>query len=61
MSGNMKILYLLEHFPVLSQTFVLNEITGLIDLGHDINIISVDTLRESKIQTKVKDYNLIIF
>ena len=36
----MKIAYLLRKFPNLSQTFVLNQITGLIDRGHDVHIIS---------------------
>ena len=55
----MKILYLLSGFPALSETFILNEITGLIDLGHDIEIISLYNCEEDKIHDKVRDYNLI--
>ena len=55
----MKILYLLNVFPKLSETFILNEITGLIDLGHDIKIIALHNLKEEKVHDKVKEYNLI--
>ena len=50
----MKILYLLDRFPVLSQTFILNEITKLIDLGHDITIISLNKPIDKKIHKKIR-------
>lgn len=34
----MDIAYFVTAFPVISQTFVLNQITGLIDRGHDVTI-----------------------
>ena len=37
----MKILFVVEHFPSFSETFVLNEVTGLLDLGHDVWIYAV--------------------
>lgn len=37
----MKIAIFVDLFPVRSQTFVLNQITGLIDLGVDIQIIAL--------------------
>ena len=37
----MKIAVFVDQFPVRSQTFVLNQITGLIDLGLDVHIIAV--------------------
>lgn len=55
----MNILYILDTFPVLSQTFVLNEITGLIDLGHETQIISLNKPHEGKIHEKVAEYGLI--
>ena len=36
----MKIAFLVSEFPSVSQTFVLNEIVGLIDLGHDVQIFA---------------------
>lgn len=37
----MKILFIVEHFPCLSETFVLNQVTGLIDAGHDVRIYAL--------------------
>ncbi|MFT7008482.1 MAG: colanic acid/amylovoran biosynthesis glycosyltransferase [Colwellia sp.] len=37
----MKIAIFVDQFPVRSQTFVLNQITGLIDLGVDVQIIAL--------------------
>ena len=33
-----RIAYLLDSFPSLSETFVLNQITGLIARGHEVDI-----------------------
>lgn len=37
----MKILFVVEHFPALSETFVLNQVTGLLDLEHDVTVYAV--------------------
>ncbi|HEY9888180.1 MAG TPA: glycosyltransferase [Candidatus Obscuribacterales bacterium] len=37
----MKIAFLVKDFPVLSQTFILNQITGLIDRGHSVTIFAL--------------------
>jgi colanic acid/amylovoran biosynthesis glycosyltransferase len=55
----MKILYFLGAFPKLSETFILNEITELIDLKNQITIISGHKPKEKKIHDKVKKYDLI--
>jgi colanic acid/amylovoran biosynthesis glycosyltransferase len=40
-NGNrMRIAFFLHHFPSVSETFVLRQITGLLDLGHDLEIFS---------------------
>lgn len=36
----MRIAFIIGPFPSLSQSFVLNQITGLLDLGHDIDIFA---------------------
>ena len=36
----MRIAFFLNQFPLLSETFILNQITGLIDRGHDVEIIA---------------------
>jgi glycosyltransferase involved in cell wall biosynthesis len=55
----MNILYLLNQFPVLSETFVSGEIISLIDLGHNINMVSLNRPKGSKVHDNVKEYNLI--
>lgn len=37
----LKFVYVLRHYPQLSQTFVRNEIAGLRALGHDVRVISL--------------------
>jgi colanic acid/amylovoran biosynthesis glycosyltransferase len=55
----MKVAIFVDQFPVRSQTFVLNQITGLIDLGHEVQIIALQkgnvVLLESK---SLKAYHL---
>jgi colanic acid/amylovoran biosynthesis glycosyltransferase len=34
----MRIAFIVDSFPQLSETFILDQITGLLDLGHDIRI-----------------------
>ncbi len=36
----MKIAFIVTNFPSLSETFVLNQITGLLDLGHEVEIFA---------------------
>jgi len=58
----LKVAFVVDQFPVLSQTFVLNQITSLIDLGIDVTVISLqrafddldqhDVYREYKLQSK---------
>ncbi len=36
----MKIAFIVELFPILSETFILNQITGLIDRGHKVDIFA---------------------
>jgi colanic acid/amylovoran biosynthesis glycosyltransferase len=54
----LKIAFVLKVFPTLSETFILNQITGLIDLGHHLDIYSRRTPSESKIHGDVERYSL---
>ncbi|MBF8807270.1 MAG: hypothetical protein IC227_01180 [Enterococcus lacertideformus] len=36
----MKILFFVSSFPALSETFILNQITGMIDRGHEVQILA---------------------
>ena len=55
----MKIAFILGAFPALSETFVLNQITGLIDLGHKVDIYAHSNPLHKKIHPDVKRYNLL--
>lgn len=55
----MKIAFLMEKFPVLSQTFVFNQITRLIDDGHDVDIFCENIHDTSLFQQKVDKYHLM--
>ncbi|MDA2918274.1 glycosyltransferase [Desulfobacterota bacterium AH_259_B03_O07] len=55
----MKIAFIVTYFPKLSHTFILNQITGLLDLGHDIKIFAELNPKESKVHSDVEKYNLL--
>ncbi len=55
----MKIAFLVNRFPVLSQTFILNQITGLIDRGHEVHIFSNSSGDTLETHEDVKKYNLL--
>ena len=55
----MRIAYYLTAFPVVSETFVLNQITGLIDLGHDVEIIVARLGDTDVVHSDVDKYNLL--
>ncbi len=54
----MKIAFIVESFPKLSETFIVNQITGMIDRGHEIQIFALKNSREEVIHTDVKEYQL---
>jgi glycosyltransferase involved in cell wall biosynthesis len=54
----MRIGYILNIFPKLSETFVINEIIELMERGHEINIFSLARPSERIVQPEVKAYNL---
>jgi colanic acid/amylovoran biosynthesis glycosyltransferase len=55
----MRIAFITNIFPVLSATFILNQITGLLDLGHDVRIIAYTDPAEPKVHPDVEKYNLL--
>jgi colanic acid/amylovoran biosynthesis glycosyltransferase len=54
----MKIAFILDSFPSLSETFILNQITGLIDKGHEIDIYA-KTGDFANIHEDVYNYGLL--
>lgn len=55
----MKIAFIVGRFPILSEVFILNRITGLIDLGHDLQIYAVLNPRQVKVHSDIARYNLM--
>ena len=54
----MRIAFLVSEFPTPSQTFVLNQIVGLLDLGHDVQIFASKSGRSATIHDNYKKYDL---
>ena len=55
----MKIAFILRHFPALSETFILNQITGLMDLGHTVDIYNTMESNTEDIHPDVDSYRLL--
>ncbi len=58
----MRIALIVRHFPVLSQTFILNQITGLIDRNHEVDIYPLEGIPEKnleKVHPDVEKYHLL--
>jgi len=55
----MKIAFIVSRFPSLSETFVLNQITGLIDRGHEVEIFASHRADLSKVHGDVQKYDLL--
>lgn len=55
----MRIAFLLDSFPVISETFIVNQIVGLINRGHDIHIYAKNPGNMFKYHTDIARYNLL--
>ena len=55
----MKIAVIASMFPKLSETFILNQITGLCDRGHEVSVFSRFRPAESFFHPDVKKYDLL--
>ncbi|MGK7916802.1 MAG: glycosyltransferase [Prochloraceae cyanobacterium] len=57
----MKIAFLVWRFPVLSEAFILNQITGLIDRGHEVYIHALNGHPKgtTKVHPVVEEYSLL--
>lgn len=54
----MRIAFFVGEFPALSETFILNQVTGLIDLGHEVDLYAMRRRRDSKVHPEVSSYGL---
>lgn len=55
----MKIAFIVTRFPTLSETFVLNQITGLIDRGHEVDVYASHTSNNAEMHTDITEYSLL--
>ncbi|MFZ5917471.1 MAG: glycosyltransferase [Chloroflexota bacterium] len=55
----MRIAFFVNEFPSLSQTFILSQITGLLDRGHEVGIYAKKPTGEPTIHTDVGRYDLL--
>lgn len=55
----MRIAFVVEVFPSLSQTFVLNQVVGLIEQGHEVDIYAEIKGDSHKIHPDVEKYDLL--
>ncbi len=55
----MNIAFIVGYFPKLSETFILNQVTALIDQGHRVTIFAASNPREAKVHRDIADYHLM--
>ncbi len=55
----MKVAFFVISFPKISETFILNQITGIIELGHDVKILAIKKKKIKKVHTDILKYNLL--
>lgn len=55
----MRVLFILKDFPVISESFILNQITGLLTQGHEVDIYATYRGDRTKIHPDVENFNLL--
>jgi colanic acid/amylovoran/stewartan biosynthesis glycosyltransferase WcaL/AmsK/CpsK len=55
----MRVAFLLGDFPALSETFVLDQITGLIDRGHAVDVYAENSRHECTMHPVIAKYGLL--
>lgn len=55
----LRVAMFVEQFPVLSETFILNQITGLIDQGHEVDIYARTHRQQSEVHSQIEQYQLL--
>jgi len=54
----MKISFIVTKFPALSETFILNQVTGLLGSGHEVEIFAQFGQKQGKIHSDIEKYSL---
>lgn len=55
----LRIAFLIDDFPLISETFILNQITGLLDLGHEVRIFARFRVDAAVTHPQVEKYQLM--
>ena len=55
----MKIAIITKKFPKISETFILNQITGLIDRGHQVDVFGIAPATDTVLHGDVINYHLL--
>ena len=55
----MNFVFVVDAFPSVSETFILNQITGLIDLGHEVVIFSAARPDDRDFHDDIRKYDLL--
>jgi colanic acid/amylovoran biosynthesis glycosyltransferase len=55
----MRVAFLVGRFPVLSETFVLNQVTGLIERGHEVDLYAEQPGDTTNVHPDVTHYRLL--
>ncbi|MFH0981080.1 MAG: glycosyltransferase [Planctomycetota bacterium] len=56
----MRIAFFVGEFPALTQTFILNQITGLLDRQHEVDIFATCPPKSPLMHTEVTRYGLLV-
>jgi colanic acid/amylovoran biosynthesis glycosyltransferase len=59
MQKPLRIAVFVGSFPVVSETFILRQITGLLDLGHDVEIFADVREKDAPLHPEVEKYQLL--
>jgi len=57
--NHMKIAFIVSQFPAISQTFILRQITGLLERGHEVEIFAYSGMTDSTSHADVGKYKLL--
>jgi colanic acid/amylovoran biosynthesis glycosyltransferase len=54
----LRILVVVGRFPAISSPFILNQVTGLIDMGHDVSIFAMHVVDQGIEHNEIEKYKL---
>lgn len=55
----MRIAFIVGEFPVISETFIINQAVGLLKQGHEVDIFADELIEHAKAHRDVADYHLL--